>query len=294
LLALVVDKTIPEQERQVEAGFLRAFDWGGVALLAPGMACLIFFLSSRPITGVEPLQDWRLLVAGLLFLAAFFAWEKRRASPFIPLGLFARSAFMRGSFCASMRMVAMGGIGFLVPLYLVDIQQIKPTELGSMLMIGAGAMTLVVRVAGALADSWSSRWLVVLGLLLQIATMLAFWKLPGDASLWSIGLALGGHGLGAGIMLATLHKVVINDVGEQDIGAAAGLYGMFRFLGATVGTALSGVLLQNYLDQGMPLVEAYQQVFFAIAAFPLLGLLVAFSLRDGGKRNKCNGKALRD
>ncbi len=285
LLALiVVYKFIPEQEQKVEAGFLRAFDWGGVALLALGMTCLIFFLSSRPITGVEPLQDWRLLVVGLLFLVSFFWWEKRRALPFIPLGLFKRSAFMRGSFCASMRMVAMGGTGFLVPLYLVDIQQIKPVELGGMLMIGAGAMTLVVRLAGTLADRWSSRWLIVLGLMMQIAVMLAFWQLPSETSLWSIGLVLGAHGLGAGVMLATLHKMVISDVEERDTGAAAGLYSMFRFLGAAIGTALSGVLLQNYLDQNVPVIEAYQQAFLAIAAFPLLGLLVAFSLRDEGKK----------
>ena len=281
LLALVaIYNTIPKRAGEVETGFLRDFDWGGVALLAPGMCCLIFFLSSRPITGVAPLEDWRLLLLAALFLAAFVGWEKRRNSPFMPLDLFVNSAFLRSSFCASMRMVVMAAITFIVPLYLVDVQQMQPAELGGMLMIGAGAMTLIVRVAGALSDSRSSRWLVVVGLLVQMGVMLAFWQLPADASLWSVGLALAAHGLGAGLMLATLHKSVMSTIAESDTGAAAGLYSMFRFLGATTGTALCGVWLQMQLDGGASAVEAYQQVFLLMASFPLLGILVAFTLRD--------------
>ena len=281
LLALIaVYRTIPKPKGAVELGFLRAFDWGGVLLLAPGMSCLIFFLSSRPITGVEPLKDWRLLLISALFLAAFVAWEKRRSSPFMPLGLFANGAFLRSSFCASIRMVVMAGITFLVPLYLVDVQKMHPAELGGMLMIGAGAMTLIVRVAGALSDSRSSRWFVIVGLAVQMGVMFIFWQLPDDASLWSIGFTLGAHGLGAGLMLATLHKSVMSNIEESDTGAAAGLYGMFRFLGATLGTALCGVFLQMQLDGGASVVGAYQQVFLLMAIFPLLGILVAFTLRD--------------
>ncbi|HIG56513.1 MAG TPA: MFS transporter [Candidatus Handelsmanbacteria bacterium] len=281
LLALVaVYMTIPKPVGKIDIGFLREFDWGGVALLAPGMSLLIFFLSSRPITGVEPLEDWRLLLAAALFLTAFVSWEKRCRSPFMPLDLFANGAFLRSSFCASMRMVVMAAITFLIPLYLVDVQKMRPTELGGMLMIGAGAMTLIVRVAGALSDSCSSRWLVVAGLSVQMGVMLAFWQLPGNASLWSIGLTLGAHGLGAGLMLATLHKSVMGNVEQSDTGAAAGLYGMFRFGGATTGTALCGVFLQMQLDSGAAVLASYQQVFLLMAIFPFLGILVAFTLRD--------------
>ena len=73
----VVYKIIPYRIGEIEVGFLRSFDWGGVGLLIPGISSLIFFLSSRPITGIEPLEDWRLLLLATLFLAAFFWWEKR-------------------------------------------------------------------------------------------------------------------------------------------------------------------------------------------------------------------------
>ena len=198
----------------------------------------------------------------------------------MPLDLLANSAFLRGSYCASMRMVIMAGITFLIPLYLVDVQQMQPAELGGMLMIGAGAMTLIVRIAGGWSDNWSSRWLVATGLLVQMMVMLAFSQLPGDASLWKIGLLLSANGLGAGLMLATLHKNVMGSIEEHNTGAAAGLYSMFRFLGSAMGTALCGVLLQVQIEQQAAIVEAYQQVFLTIAIFPLSGIIVAFSPRD--------------
>ena len=260
--------------------FLRTFDWGGMVLLAAAASSLVLYLSSRAITGIAPLRDGRLIAAAVLFLAFFLWWEKRRSDPFVAPGLFANSTFLRSTFCATMRMVSMGGIGFLVPLYLVDIKGIRPAELGGMLMIGAGSMAVVVRLAGGLADRWSSRWLVVIGLLGQTSVLLVFSQLTAAASLWHIGLALSAHGLSAGFMLATLHKVVMGGVGQAETGTAAGLYSMCRFLGSAIGTALSGVLLQEHLDAALDLLSAYQQVFTVIALFPALGILVAFSLRD--------------
>jgi MFS family permease len=278
---LAVYRGIPSQSKLVSSpSFVRSFDWGGVVLLGGLMTGLIFFLSSRSITGVAPLRDWRLLLAVLGLLGGFLWWERGREDPFMPLGIFADRMFLRGSVCACLRMFSMGALSFLMPLYLVDIQGLRPAELGGVLMIGAGAMSLVVRLAGGLADRWSSRWLVVIGLAMQVAVMVMLSRLPGDVSLVWVGVNLGLHGIGAGLMLATLHRVVMTSISQERMGAAAGLYNMLRFLGAAIGIALSGVLLQGYLDAGLAAIEAYQNVFFAFAGFPALGIFVAFTLRE--------------
>jgi MFS family permease len=278
IAVIAVLKAVPA--RPATADFLRRFDWGGVGLLAVALSALVFFLSSRAATGVAPLRDWRLAAIAIVFLALFVWWERRRAEPFIHLSLLGYASFLRGSFCASLRMVVMGGIGILAPLYLVDIKGVRPAELGGLLMIGSGSMALVVRLAGALADRWSGRWFTVAGLLLQTASMLIFWRLPAASSMLWVVLALAVQGLGAGLMLATLHRSVMADVPQTRLGAAAGLYSMLRFLGAVTGTALGGVLLQGGLDTGMPQVQAYQQVFLIFAAFPVLGALLGLNLKD--------------
>ena len=58
---IVVYKVIPAGLSHIRPHFWRTFDWAGVFLLAGALAAFLFYLSSRPITGVEPLLDWRLL-----------------------------------------------------------------------------------------------------------------------------------------------------------------------------------------------------------------------------------------
>ena len=167
--------------------FLRTFDWGGMLLLAGAASSLVFYSSSRAITGIAPLQDGRLIAAALLFLLFFLWWEKRRHDPFIAPSLFTNGPFLRGTFCATMRMVSMGGIGFLIPLYLVDIKGIQPAELGGMLMIGAGSMAVVVRLQSP-GRPMEQSWFVVVGLLGQTGTLFAFADMPAGVSLWHVGI----------------------------------------------------------------------------------------------------------
>ena len=271
---------VPAERQNRPPRFLRSFDWAGVLLLASALTTFIFFLSSRPITGVAPFTDHRLIAAAVISLALFVWRERRREHPFLWLGMLANRRFVGTSFCASMRMVVMGGLTFLIPLYLVDVHALPPAQLGAMLMINAGAMALIVRLGGGMADRWHSRWLAVVGLGVQAIVMVLFYLLPGEASLAAVGAALALHGLGAGLMLAALHRAVMGSVPQAQMGAAAGLYSMFRFLGAAIGTALAGVVVQGHLDAAASTVAAYQGAFLVFAAFPTLGVLAAFGLKE--------------
>ena len=277
---LAVYRGVPPRPGPVVPRFLRTFDFAGATLLAAWAVSFVFYLSSRSITGVAPLHDWRLLLAALLLLSVFIWWEKRRKSPFVSLGIFSGRMFLRGSACASIRMVGMGSLGFLIPLYLVDVHRVGPTQLGGLLMISAGAMTLIVRFGGWMSDRWGSRLPVVIGLAVQTLVMFTFSRLPENAPTVMVAGVLGINGLGVGLMLAALHRAVMRDISEAQMGSAAGLYSMLRFLGAVVGTAASGVLLQVFLDASLPTIEAYQNTFLVFAAFPLLGIAVGSSLRE--------------
>jgi hypothetical protein len=231
------------------------------------------------------MRDIRLIVASTLLMIMFLLRVYYYSAPFLPKELFKNRTYLLGTFAAAMRMVSMGSIGFLIPLYLVDVKGIPIVKLGGLLMIGAGSMTLVVRIAGGLADRIDGRWLVICGLIGQSTTLIAFSQFPKEASIWYICFSLSLHGFSAGLMLATLHKIVMSSVEELKTGAAAGLYGMFRFLGAATGTALTGVLLQLELDAGASVIEAYRFTFAAAASFPLLGALISCLLRETAPRS---------
>lgn len=281
LALLAVRQWVPAGLSTIRPKFWRSFDWVGVLLLAGTLTALLFFLSSRPITGVAPLQDWRLAVALVGLLAAFLWWENRRALPFVSLGLFRHRNFSFASVCASIRMFVMGGASFLIPLYLVDIHDFSPSYLGLMLTINPGAMALMVRFGGLAADRWGSRWPVLVGLSGQALSVFLFSQTPASAPIAVVVGLLTLHGLSVGTMLAALHQAAMSETSQLEMGTAAGVYSMIRFVGVAIGTALAGVLLQNGLEQGLSEIEAYQQVFFFVCLAGLLGIAASFGL--GGR-----------
>lgn len=281
-VALVaIYKGVPPGLSQIKPHFLRTFDWLGVLLLSLMLTSTIFFLSSRPITGVAPLRDWRLLLLALLLLAAFVAWERRHPGPFVELGLFRNPMFRLASFCGMTRMFIMAGLGFLVTLYLADVRGFGAAQIGGITMFNAGAMALIVRLGGQAADRWGSRWPTIIGLSVQISVMVIFALLPATAPVYLIALVLAYYGLGAGFVLAALHRVAMADMAEAQMGMAAGLYSMTRFVGAATGTALGGVILQWAFDHGLSTVSAYQVTFLCFAVLASAGVVAAFGLREG-------------
>jgi hypothetical protein len=282
LTFFIVARFVPAGLSHIQPHFWRTFDWIGVLLLAGATTSLLFFLSSRPITGVTPLQDWRLGFSMVVFFVGFLFWERRRSNPFVELSIFTNRLFTLGSFAAGLRMVIMAGQEFLIPLYLVDVHHVSAAQIGGVTMMSAGTMALIVRFGGQAADRWGGRWPTVIGIGVQGLIMLIFVFLPATTPIWFIALIMAVYGLGAGLVLAALHRAALGHMTKAQVGAAAGLYSMIRFAGAMIGTAAGGVILQYHLDQARPVIAAYQQVFLFFALSGLIGVLTGFTLRESG------------
>ncbi|MEE2752907.1 MAG: MFS transporter, partial [Candidatus Latescibacterota bacterium] len=193
LAFLVIWRRVPSREYESNSigAYLKAFDWVGFLLLSGALSTFVFFLSSRAITGVTAMSDWHLLFASIMFFAVFWFWERRLERPLVSTKILTNVRFTTSSFSASTRMMGMGGLSFLVPLYLTDIHELSPAELGVMLVINSGAMALLTRFGGGLSDLWGTRIPASIGLSTQIVTMVVFWTFDAQTSLLVIGLSLG-------------------------------------------------------------------------------------------------------
>lgn len=278
----VTRRQVPALPGFADKNFLRRFDWIGVILLSLGATSLLFYVSSRPVTGVPALQDWRLLGSTILWTALLVLWERYRAQPFIPIEIFGQLQFSLASSLAGIRMFIMNALRFLVALYVVDIHGLDATATGLVITSHAIPLFLMLRLGGQLADRWGSRWPVAISMAVQAASVAYLAFLPDDVSIWLVVAGVLGQSIGASISLAPLHRAAMADIPDEQTGVAAGLYSMIRFAGAILGTALSGVLLQMALTDNAAVVAAYQQVFWFVAGVALLGLLLGMLL-DSGK-----------
>ncbi len=276
----VTRRQIPELSGFADRDYLRRFDWGGVVLLSAGATALLFYVSSRSVTGVANLRDWRLLGLTLLCFGLLVWWEQRRPEPFIPIELFAELQFSLASILAGIRMFTMNALRFLVALYVVDIHHLDATATGLIITLHAIPLFLMVRLGGQIADRWGSRWPVVASMAIQAASLAYLALLPADVPVWAVVIGVLGQSSGASISLAPLHRVSMLGIPDTQTGVAAGLYSMIRFAGALLGTSLSGVLLQQALAADAADLVAYQQVFWFVAAVVAAGAGIGVLLRE--------------
>ena len=278
---LAVRSQIPSIQRGLlQSARSHSFDWGGAILLSCAIVLLTFYASSRPITGVDALQDWRLLLAALVLFGGLVLWERRHRNPFVALNILTNRNFSLASLGSGIRMFTMEGIGFLMPLYLNDIYASNASVVGSLVTLHAIALLITMRMGGQLTDRWGSRWPVLIGLSVQAGTMGYFALLPGTCPLGVVSVGLIAHGLGAGLSLAALHQVSLSKIAPDQRSMAASLYSMIRFSGTVYGAALGGVVLEYGLIRSPSTIAAYHFVFRFVAAVAVLGVVCGWAIRE--------------
>lgn len=267
-------------ERQTDANALRAFDWTGALLLAATLAALLFYISSRTVTGRPPLTDWRVLLVTVVLLTVFVRYERRQAQPFIDLSILLDGTFSKASIASATRMFVMSGTSFLNPLFLADVKGLNATAIGLIVMIRAIALFPTIYFGGRVADRWGSRRPIVVGLSGQAASVVLMAFSGADDGLTLVIASLILYGLSAGLALPALHRTAMSGPDGQRDGAAAGLYSMIRFWGMMLGTALAGVLLQALLDRGLVPVTSYRYAYAATVVVGIIGVIIVATLKE--------------
>jgi MFS family permease len=276
----VVAKAVPPDPFRPDHQRLRGFDWVGFGLLGATFLGLMAYASSTLFTGRGALQDWRLLGMTMVLALGLVWWERRQSGPFISLDIFKEALFTRASICSAARMFVLSATFFLIPLYLADVHHLGGRPIGTALMVYQAALAATMFVGGPLADRWQSRPPVVLGLGVGALALASLALLPASAGIGWVLACLAVSGLGIGLSLPAMHRAAMLPMRGAQLGVAAGMYSMIRFVGDTLGTALSGSIMQTALERGTPLVHAHQMAFWAAVAAACVGIVVGLGLRE--------------
>jgi EmrB/QacA subfamily drug resistance transporter len=278
------------------------FDWIGVALSGIGMFLLVFGIQEGhqydwgTITGIISVPA--LIVAGILFFAAFVWWQARnRKEPLVPLSLFRDRNFSLANVCISVMGFAITALAFPLMLYAQLVRGLSPTK-AALLLVPMAIMSIVLAPwVGKLTDSVHPRLITGIGFTCALVSLV--WlsaEMTPDSATWEILLPMTLLGIGNAFIWAPTSATATRNLPMHQAGAGAGVYNATRQVGAVLGSAAIAVLMDSRLSaQGLnfqpseaggsklpsqvfqPFADAMSQSMLLPAAALVLGLLAAIS-----------------
>jgi EmrB/QacA subfamily drug resistance transporter len=203
------------------AGTGGRLDFLGALLAALALSCSVLAVTEEPTRGWSTLVIGSLAV-GVVGAVAFVVREARARAPMLPLSLFRERNFTVGNVATLTAYLGLGGVIFLLPVFLQEVSGYSPVQAGLALLPVTLLMIVLSRRFGALADRIGSRVLISLGALVAGCGLLLLARVDQRADYVSEVLpALLVFGLGLSMLVAPLTATVLGAVQEDHAGVAA-------------------------------------------------------------------------
>ena len=229
-------------------------DYLGAGLLAGGLSSLLLgFVWGGSQYPWGSAQIIGLLGAGAALLAGFVLTEHKHAKdPILPLNLFKNSTFSLSMLIVFLIGIAMFGAILYLPLFAQDVLGRTATNSGVIMTPMVLSLVLVSIIAGQMV-SRTGRYkaLAIFGMVAVTLGMLwlSTMGIHTTNGQFTARMILLGVGLGCGMPIFNL--IVQNAVPHSLLGIATASVQLFRSVGATIGVAVMGSILNNRLAHNL-------------------------------------------
>jgi len=238
----------------IRAGRRHGWDVLGIILATGGLFAIVFGLiegeryswgqiESYPITIPE------VLAAGVVLIVLFLIWERFQTEPLLPLSLFQDRNFAVANWIAAA--ISFGMLSMFLPftIYLQSARGFSALVAGLTLAPMSLTSMVTAPFAGRFADKVGGKYILMAGIALFTIGMGSIAFVAGPDSTWINFLAPAiVAGLGIGMTFAPMTTVAMRNIEPRVAGAASGVLNTIRQLGAAIGSAVVGALLQYNLS----------------------------------------------
>ncbi|MFJ6676989.1 MFS transporter [Actinosynnema sp. NPDC091369] len=253
-----------------EAKQAHELDVIGVLLVIAGLGAVVYgFIAGgrQGFGGVVP----AVFAAGAVLIAAFLLWERRRAEPLVPLGLFRVRGFPVALGLGVLQFVLMSGVMLIVTLKVQTALGGNAFQTGVVLLPMALAAGVVSPFAGHATDRWGGRPVIMLGFLVLgggLAGLAVVSSAVGTAALLA---PLAAVGAGVGLLMGPISTEVVAHLPRELVNTGSGVLTTSRQIAGALGVAVVGALLQS-ATSGSGFVPAER------SALAVLGVLAAVAV----------------
>jgi EmrB/QacA subfamily drug resistance transporter len=226
----------------------RTVDVPGLVLITVGSLGLVWALVQGNTAGWGSAEIVGSIVVGLIALGAFAGWQRRAASPMLPLHLFRSRRFAAGNVVIFFHWGSALGAVFFMAQFLQTGLGYGPLTAGLALAPWGLTTTVIPQVAGRLVGRFGERPFIVAGLGLHSLAMVWIALVADPAvSYWAIVAPLVISGSGIAMCLPAAQSAVLTSVAPRFIGKASGAFSAMRQLGGAFGVA---VLVVGFASAG--------------------------------------------
>lgn len=244
LLILGVSWGLDKEPMQLD--LLRKVDWPSVAAMAIGLGSLTAMLEEGNS------KDWFashfIITAAVLAVGGLYIWAWRgltRSNTFIDLHIFGRPSFLIAAVIAFTTGMGLYGSAFILPLYLGQIANYTPMQIGLVIMWMGLPQLFIMPFAAKLSTKLDNRVMMSAGLALFAASCFMNTHMSADTAGPELIAAQIVRALGQPLIMITLTNFAINGIPPQLLPSASGMFNMMRNLGGSVGIAVLATLLTN-------------------------------------------------
>ncbi len=237
----------------IRPGRRHGWDVMGVLLATAGLFAVVFGLIEGQRfnwgeIGAYGITIPELIIGGVVLLAVFVVWERFQAEPLMPLSLFRDRNFAVANWIAAAISFGMLSLFLPIVIYLQSVRGFSALVAGLTFAPMSLTSMVVAPFAGRFADKVGGKYILLAGIsLFTIGFGLVTFVAGPDSTWFTFLVPAIIAGAGMGMTFAPMTTVAMRNISPQMSGAASGILNTTRQLGAAIGSAVVGALLQNQL-----------------------------------------------
>ena len=234
-------------------GRRQGWDLVGVVLATSGLFGIVFGLIEGQRYNWGEIASYGITIpevigGGVALMILFIVWEHFQTQPLVPLSLFEERNFAVANWIAAAISFGMMSMFLPVTIYLQSVRGF--TALAAGLTFAPMSLTsmLTAPFAGRLADRIGGKYILMTGISLFTVGFSLVAYVAGPDSTWLnflVPAIIAGAGMG--MTFAPMTTVAMRNIQPRMAGAASGVLNTTRQLGAAIGSAVVGALLQTQL-----------------------------------------------
>src|SRR5229473_5685502 len=229
------------------------WDFVGTALATAGLFGIVFGLIEGQRYNWGQIESYTVTIpevigAGAALVVLFLIWERYQAEPLLPLSLFADRNFAVANWVAAAISFGMLSTFLPITIYLQSVRGFSALLAGLTLAPMSLTSMITAPFAGRAADRIGGKYILVAGISLFTIGIASIAYIAGPDSTWInflVPAIIAGAGIG--MTFAPMTTIAMRNIEPRVAGAASAILNTIRQLGAAIGSAVIGAVLQNQL-----------------------------------------------